>query len=95
MAESNVNYIVLEQQTTGDVTAVVPPDPATSDLNAALSSFFSKASYAAISQVEIHTISLITDDGRLVRPSECFRHLPVNTPQETEPEELEEPIEEP
>ena len=88
-----MNYIVIEQQTNNGVTTIVPPDPTTSDLNAALSNFLIKAGYAALSSVEVHTVSLLTEDGRLVRPSECFRHPPVNTSQETESEESEEPTE--
>lgn len=91
-----MNYIVLEQQTNAGVTAIVTPDPATNDLNAALSSFLIKAGYAAISNIEIHTVSLMTEDGRLVRPSECFRH-PVAAPEpevsEPEEESEEEPVE--
>lgn len=82
-----MNYIILEQQTNNGVTAIVPPDPATDNLNAALSSFLIKAGYAAISNVEVHTVSLITEDGRLVRPSECFRHPVAASEPEEEPAE--------
>ncbi len=50
-------YIIQEIQTTGDQTALVTPETRT-DLNEALSVFHQKASYAAVSAVETHTVML-------------------------------------
>lgn len=78
-----MNYIVLETQTTGDVTAVVPA-VTYSDRLAAESKFHQILSVAAASNVEEHTAYLLTSDGRLVR-NECYRHPQEPTP-EPEPE---------
>lgn len=68
-----MNYIILETQTNNGVTAIVTPT-AYSDRNEAESIYHQKASAAATSNVEIHTVAFLTEDGRLVRQSECYRH---------------------
>ena len=68
-----MNYIVIETQTTNGVTAIVPPVIYT-DRNQAESKFHQILTSAAVSNVEEHTATMLTTDGRLVRPSECYRH---------------------
>lgn len=77
-----MTYIVIEMQTNGGVTAIVPPVSFT-DRNEAESRFHSMLASAAISSVEEHAVVMITNDGRVVR-NEVYRH-PV-TPVEPEPE---------
>ena len=67
-----MNYIVLETQTTGGVTAIVPALTYTDRL-AAESKFHQVLAAAATSNVEEHTAFLLTSDGRMVR-NECYRH---------------------
>lgn len=68
----NMNYILIESQTSAGSTAIVTPDTY-ADRNAAESAFHLKAGAAAISSVEVHSVSMLTEDGKLVR-SECYRH---------------------
>lgn len=77
-----MTYIVLETQTNNGVTAIVPPTSYT-DRQQAEAVFHSILASAAISAVEEHAASLLTNDGRLIR-NECYRH-PKAEP-EVEPE---------
>ena len=82
-----MTYIVMETQTNNGVTAIVPPTSYTDRL-AAEAAFHNILAFAANSQVEEHTAMLLTSDGRLVRPSECYRHPTEVAPEpEVEPEE--------
>ena len=67
------NYIVLETQTDGAVTAIVPPQTFT-DYDQALHVFLLSEAAAVVSNVPIHTVFLLTADGRLARPPACYRH---------------------
>ena len=67
-----MTYIVLETQTNGGVTAIVPPLSYT-DRNAAEAKFHQVLSVAATSTVEEHAAVLLTNDGRVIR-TECYRH---------------------
>jgi hypothetical protein len=67
-----MTYIVLETQTTGGVTAIVPPLVYT-DRNAAEAHFHTVLAAAAASTVEEHAAMLLTSDCRLLR-NECYRH---------------------
>lgn len=84
-----MTYIVLEIQTNGGVTAIVPPLSYT-DRNAAESKFHTVLATAAVSTVEEHAAVLLTSDGRVVR-NECYRHVTQPEPEvEPEPEQPEE-----
>ena len=76
-----MTYIVIEMQTNGGVTAIVPP-VAYTDRNQAESNFHSILASAAVSAVEQHAVIMVTNDGRVVR-NEVYRHF-------TEPVEPEE-----
>ena len=77
-------YIVHEYQTDTDGnTIVVEPCQKRSDLNEALSVFFSTCSFAAISSVPYHTVILNYHNGNQIE-FRMFEHLPEET--ETEPE---------
>ena len=65
-------YVILEMQTTGDSTAIVPP-VSKKDRNEAESVFYQTLAAAAISKVPVHAVSLLRDDGTLVK-SECYVH---------------------
>ena len=67
-----MNYIVIEMQTNGQTTAIVPP-VTYSDRNAAEAAFHTALAAAAISAVEVHSVAMLTEDGRVVR-TECYRH---------------------
>lgn len=78
-----MNYIVIELQTNNGTTAIVPP-VTYSDRNQAESKFHQILMSAAVSQVEVHTAVMMTDDGRMVR-NECYKHPII--PEETEEQE--------
>lgn len=67
-----MNYIVIEIQTNAGTSAIVPPVLFT-DRNAAEAQFHTMLAAAAISSVEIHSVIMLTEDGRIVR-TECYRH---------------------
>ena len=68
-------YIVNEYQTTNGVTAIVTPYT-TANLNQAESAYHSKLASAAISSVEIHAVTLESDEGFQLK-RECYHHDPV------------------
>ena len=76
-------YIVLEMQTTGDTTAILPPVGFT-DLNVAYQKYYQVLSAAAVSKVPIHTAMIISPKGEVIR-TDYFEHEEVVV--ETEVEE--------
>lgn len=70
-------YIIQELQTTNGQTALVTP-ATESDLNQAKSTFHQRASYAAISQVEVHTVMLHDERGDVIDKI-VFDHTPEPT----------------
>ena len=65
-------FIVLEIQTNADgVVGIIPTTKETE--NEARSEFYRVLSYAAISDVPIHTALLINSEGGIYS-SECFKH---------------------
>ena len=68
----NQNYIVIEAQTDGAVTAITPAQTFT-DHAQALYVFLMTEAAAVISTVPIHSVFLLTADGRLEK-SACYRH---------------------
>jgi len=68
-----MTYIINEYQTNNGTTAIVTPVTKT-DLNEAESVFHSKLASAAISAVEIHAVTLETEEGQTLR-NECYKHI--------------------
>jgi len=66
-------YITLEIQKLADGTIATPPINADDTLLEARSRFFSKCAVAAVSQVPIHTVVLLTDVGQEIG-MESFDH---------------------
>jgi hypothetical protein len=88
-------FIVVEMQTNGDVTAVVPP-VAFATRNEAEARYHAILSAAAVSEVEIHACAVLDERGVAVL-NHCYYHLPEpEAPaEEDEPEpEPEIPVEE-
>ena len=79
-----MTYIVMEMQTSNGTTTIAPP-VSFADRNQAESRFHSILASAAVSAVEEHAVVMLTGDGRLVRPSEVYRH-PVEPEPEPDPE---------
>lgn len=76
-----MNYIIIETQTTNGTTAVLTY--VESDLYGALATYFDKCAAAARSNVPLHAVSLITENGTPVKDRhEAFDHTPA--PIETE-----------
>lgn len=80
-----MNYIIIESQTNNGTTAVVTPAVYT-DRNSAESSYHTKLAAAAISSVEIHSVCMLTEDGRTVR-SEWYAHPAEVSEEPEEPED--------
>ena len=76
-----MNYIVLEMQTTGGVTATLVNSY--SDLNEAKSKYHLILSAAAVSQVEVHAAVILNQTGFEIT-SEFFEHPPIPEPEEPE-----------
>lgn len=66
------NYIIIEAQTTNGVTAVVPP-VVKSNYNEAEQEYHTKLSYAAVSTVPLHAVTMLTENGKMVK-YECYDH---------------------
>lgn len=81
-----MNYIVIELQTNGSTTATIVSVYA--DRLQAENKFHDILRAAAVSSVEAHGAAIMTEDGKPVRPAECYHHFP-----EPEPEPVEEPEE--
>ncbi len=65
-------YIIVELQTSGDTTAALHDVKATKPL--AEQEFHRRASYAAVSNVDIHTIVMLNPEGHIVGTPACFKH---------------------
>lgn len=68
-----MNYIIIEMQTNDGPTAVLTEQK--SDWNEACSVYFLKLSYAAVSNVKCHSVSLLSEDGEKLL-SQSFEHNP-------------------
>lgn len=75
-----MNYIIVETQTVGGNTTVltmVKPD-----FYQAEQQYHSTLSFAAVSQVDIHSVAMLTERGNLVK-HECYVHEePAAEPEE-------------
>lgn len=67
-----MNYIIIEQQTTNGVTAVVTPVVKT-NYNEAEQEYHYKLSFAAVSTVPLHSVTMLTERGSLVK-YEAYTH---------------------
>ena len=67
-------YILQEIQTSGSSTALVPAR-VFADRNEAESEYHLALSYAATSEVTVHTVMLYDEHGNVVR-REYYEHLP-------------------
>lgn len=67
-----MNYIIMEIQTENGTTAIVPP-VVFEDRNVAEARYHTILAAAAVSDVDVHTVVMLTNDGRTVR-YECYRH---------------------
>lgn len=70
-------YILLEIQTNDGTTALLPALTYT-DSNQAESAFYQKLSYAAVSEVDVHTVILMDEHGNTLK-REFYEHLPTET----------------
>lgn len=70
-------YIIQEIQTSEGQTALLPAITQ-ADWNEAISVFHQKASYAAISSVEIHTIMVYDEWGHIVETINFTHDTPSN-----------------
>lgn len=66
-------YILIEMQTNGESTILVPP-VTYNDPNQADSAYYQKLAAAAISSVTVHTITMLDEHGRIIR-SDFYEHI--------------------
>lgn len=66
MQRDQQNYIVIEMQTTGAST-IFTPNQVFTDWSQALHAFLLAEAAAVISTVPVHTVCLMSDDGRLLK----------------------------
>ena len=68
-----MNYIIVEMQTNGGTTAV--PTSVKSTYETAEQEYHTKCAYAAVSNVPVHAVSMITENGVPVeKKHECYKH---------------------
>ena len=65
-------YTIIETQTNGNSMAVVTP-AVEADLDRAKSVYHTRLASAAISSVEIHTVTLLNAEGQRIM-GECCKH---------------------
>ena len=65
-------YTVIELQTNGGTTTALTPVTKTTRDDAE-QEYHLKLSYAAVSQVEIHSVVLLNAEGKTLK-SECYKH---------------------
>lgn len=69
-------YILIEMQTNGNQTALVPPRTYSDRLQAE-SAYYSTLSAAAVSIVQVHTVVLLDEHGHVVK-SDYYEHGDVS-----------------
>lgn len=69
-------YILIEMQTNGNQTALVPPRTYSDRLQAE-SAYYSTLSAAAVSTVQIHTVVLLDEHGITVK-RDYYEHIDVS-----------------
>lgn len=67
-----MNYIIIEAQTTDGVTSVITPVVKT-DFNHAEQEFHSKLSFAAVSNIPLHSVTMLNERGQIVK-YEAYDH---------------------
>lgn len=75
-----MNYIIYEMQTNAGITSIVTPT-VLADYDQALHAFYLAVAAATVSTVEVHTIIIVTEDGRLL-DKKTFRHAPAPATEE-------------
>lgn len=65
-------YVIIETQTNGDQMAVVTP-ATYADRNQAERAYHLALSSAAVSSVEIHTVTMLNAEGTRIK-GECYKH---------------------
>lgn len=76
-----LGYIIYEIQSDGEGHNTHLPPVDKTDANEAWGEFYLKLAYAATSTVPIHTVMLVTVDGRMIQ-SKTFLHREVKPNEE-------------
>lgn len=69
-------YILIEMQTNGNQTALVPPKTYSDRLQAE-SAYYSTLSAAAVSTVQVHTVILLDEHGNTIK-NDYYEHIDVS-----------------
>lgn len=67
-----MNYIIIEAQTTNGVTTLTNP-VVKETFNLAEQEFHTKVAAAAVSSVPLHSVTMLTESGRMVK-YEAYTH---------------------
>lgn len=68
-----MGYAVFETQTTNEGVTVAVPIVVKATRDEAEQEYHSKLSFAAVSNVDIHSVGLVNQEGKLLK-SECYKH---------------------
>ena len=66
-------YVVIETQTTNEGVMNALPPVVKTTRDEAEQEYHSKLSYAAVLSVDIHSVSMLNAEGKLMK-SECYKH---------------------
>ena len=71
-----MNYIIIETQTMGTTTAVISVVKST--FETAEQEYHTKLAYAAVSNVPLHAVTMIGENGKEIKHT-CYDHRPPAT----------------
>ena len=66
-----MNYIIIELQTTNNVTAVVTPAGYDNAISAE-AAFLTKCAAARVSGLDVHSVSLLNEEGKIIA-RKCYK----------------------
>ena len=66
-----MNYIIIELQTTNNVTAVVTPASYDNAISAE-AAFLTKCAAARVSGLDVHSVSLLNEEGKFIA-RKCYK----------------------
>jgi hypothetical protein len=66
-------FIIIEMQTNNNSTAVVTPIPTATQENIALQKYYTALAAAAVSNVQLHTVTLLNEEGEVIRTEKFDR----------------------
>lgn len=68
-------YVIIEMQTNNNSTAVVTPIQTATQENTAFQKYYTTLAAAAVSNVELHTVLLLNEEGVIMRNEKFDRRV--------------------